>query len=37
MVPQAGEVIDNMLMALRKMNSLKGIQDICKEFKNVER
>ena len=31
------EVIDNMLVAMPKMNSLEAIQDICEEFKNVER
>ena len=31
------EVIENMLVALPKMNSLEAIEDICEEFKNVGR
>jgi len=36
-IPKVGDVIDNMLKVLPKMNSFRAIQDICEEFMNVER
>jgi len=37
MAPRYEDAVDNMLLALSEAKNANTIQDICQEFKNVER